>query len=80
VTVPSRSSCSATSLATYPQDRIELGPDFQPTCMLHPDTYLNKVLLGGADGSMQLWNVASCQLVHTFGGWCEQHGVVGWLC
>eukprot|EP00939_MAST-03C_sp_MAST-3C-sp1_P005197 g5197.t1 len=34
---------------------------------LHPQTYLNKVLVGSAEGELQLWNVRSCRRVHTFG-------------
>lgn len=30
---------------------------FEVTAMLHPSTYLNKILLGGRDGTMQLWNI-----------------------
>jgi hypothetical protein len=51
------------------QGAIELGPDFEPSCMAHPDTYINKVVLGGADGSLQLWNFKTQQLVHSFKGW-----------
>jgi U3 small nucleolar RNA-associated protein 21 len=45
------------------------GPSFRPTCLLHPDTYLNKVLLGGASGELQLWNIATRHKLHTFKGW-----------
>ena len=34
--------------------------------MAHPPTYLNKVLIGGADGSMQLRNIKSDALLYTF--------------
>ena len=30
---------------------------------------MNKVLLGGSDGRLQLWNVRSGQRVHEFAGW-----------
>lgn len=43
-----------------------------PTCLCHPDTYLNKVLLGCPDGRLELWNFASGQRVHAFPGWCAQ--------
>eukprot|EP00879_Flechtneria_rotunda_P017827 GHRR01018686.1.p1 GENE.GHRR01018686.1~~GHRR01018686.1.p1 ORF type:complete len:180 (+),score=43.21 GHRR01018686.1:612-1151(+) len=52
-----------------PQTIIDFGPDFKPTCMIHPDTYINKVVVGGQDGSLQLWNFVTGQLVHTFKGW-----------
>ena len=41
------------------QVTMELGRDFQPTCMAHPDTYLNKVVVGSADGRLQLWNFST---------------------
>ena len=44
--------CKALAL----QVTIDLGDDFVPTCMAHPDTYLNKVVVGSQQGSMQLWN------------------------
>jgi U3 small nucleolar RNA-associated protein 21 len=51
------------------QVSISLEPPFVPACLCHPDTYLNKVVVGGADGSMQLWNFVTGQMVHTFKGW-----------
>eukprot|EP00878_Enallax_costatus_P024559 GHUV01026213.1.p1 GENE.GHUV01026213.1~~GHUV01026213.1.p1 ORF type:complete len:180 (+),score=25.08 GHUV01026213.1:276-815(+) len=52
-----------------PQAVIGLGPEFDPTCMVHPDTYINKVVTAGQDGSLQLWNFVTGQLIHTFKGW-----------
>ena len=48
------------------QATVELEEGFQPTCMAHPDTYLNKVVVGGADGRLQLWNFASGQRLFEF--------------
>ena len=45
---------------------MDLGAGFQPTCMAHPDTYLNKVVVGGNGGRMQLWNFAKGMLLHSF--------------
>jgi U3 small nucleolar RNA-associated protein 21 len=43
---------------------------FTPTALLHPATYLNKVLLGSPSGVMQLWNLRSRARVHEFDrGW-----------
>ncbi|XP_057645043.1 WD repeat-containing protein 36 [Chionomys nivalis] len=42
---------------------------FQISTILHPSTYLNKVLLGSEQGSLQLWNVKSNKLLYTFSGW-----------
>ncbi|CAF0911653.1 unnamed protein product [Brachionus calyciflorus] len=39
---------------------------FKVTTMLHPITYLNKMLFGSTQGSMQLWNIKTSQLIHTF--------------
>lgn len=40
--------------------------EFKVTAVLHPPTYLNKILLGSEQGSLQLWNIKECKLVHTF--------------
>lgn len=44
----------------YPKETFEI------TTLLHPVSYLNKILLGSKQGSMQLWNLKSSQLVYTF--------------
>ena len=48
---------------------------FCVTAALHPSTYLNKVLLGSAQGTMELWNLRTGRRVHTFNGW-NNAGVV----
>ena len=45
---------------------IELGDEFAPTCMAHPDTYLNKVVVGSQHGSMQLWNFVKGTRLYEF--------------
>ncbi|XP_043225558.1 WD repeat-containing protein 36-like [Amphibalanus amphitrite] len=42
---------------------------FRVTCLAHPSTYLNKVLLGSEQGSLELWNLRTSRRVHTFTGW-----------
>ncbi|CAK6984079.1 WD repeat-containing protein 36 [Scomber scombrus] len=37
--------------------------------MMHPSTYLNKVLLGSSQGALQLWNIKTSKLLFTFPGW-----------
>ncbi|XP_039856483.1 WD repeat-containing protein 36-like isoform X1 [Simochromis diagramma] len=37
--------------------------------MMHPSTYLNKVLLGSSQGALQLWNIKTSKLLFTFAGW-----------
>ena len=34
--------------------------------MAHPDTYLNKVVIGSASGHLQLWNFASGKKLFDF--------------
>ncbi|CAI5717329.1 unnamed protein product [Peronospora effusa] len=42
---------------------------FTPTIMLHPDTYLNKILVGSAQGVLQLWNIRKMKCIYEFKGW-----------
>ncbi|KAK9819682.1 hypothetical protein WJX72_001066 [[Myrmecia] bisecta] len=49
-----------------PEVSIQLAEDFQPTCLAHPDTYLNKVAVGGREGKMQLWNFVSGRMLFEF--------------
>ncbi|GJQ84496.1 hypothetical protein Trydic_g15689 [Trypoxylus dichotomus] len=42
---------------------------FQITAVLHPATYINKILLGSEQGSMQIWNINTSKLIYTFKGW-----------
>ena len=42
---------------------------FQITAMVHPSTYLNKILFGSLQGSLQLWNIHKSKLLYTFPGW-----------
>eukprot|EP00026_Physarum_polycephalum_P000231 Phypoly_transcript_00231.p1 GENE.Phypoly_transcript_00231~~Phypoly_transcript_00231.p1 ORF type:complete len:947 (+),score=145.37 Phypoly_transcript_00231:28-2841(+) len=48
------------------QGEITLPSDFRPTCIMHPDTYLNKVLIGDENGQMALYNLRSKKLVYQF--------------
>ncbi|XP_073525647.1 WD repeat-containing protein 36-like [Phyllobates terribilis] len=52
-----------------PIDHILLGEGFTPKCIMHPDTYLNKVVIGSEEGSMQLWNVSSKKKLYDFKHW-----------
>lgn len=36
--------------------------------MAHPDTYLNKVVVGSQEGKLQLWNFASGKMLFEFQG------------
>ena len=41
----------------------------QITTILHPATYINKILLGFSDGHLQLWNILKPKLIYLFNGW-----------
>ncbi|KAJ7343314.1 Utp21 specific WD40 associated putative domain-containing protein [Mycena albidolilacea] len=45
---------------------IEFDIGFTATSILHPATYLNKVLVASGQGNMQLWNVRSQTCIHKF--------------
>jgi hypothetical protein len=45
--------------------QIQFEPGFAAVHLLHPATYLNKVLVGGSDGSLQLWNIRTRYVL-----WC----------
>ncbi|RUS16773.1 hypothetical protein BC937DRAFT_90825 [Endogone sp. FLAS-F59071] len=45
---------------------LEFDPNFTLSTLIHPSTYLNKVLLGSSQGTMQIWNVRTSTLVYTF--------------
>ncbi|CAJ2665196.1 unnamed protein product [Trifolium pratense] len=48
---------------------IKLDHNFIPTCIVHPDTYLNKILIGSEQGTMQLWNINTEKKIFEFKGW-----------
>ncbi|KAJ4709171.1 WD40 repeat [Melia azedarach] len=52
-----------------PIGHIKLDDKFTPTCIIHPDTYLNKVILGSQEGSLQLWNISTKKKLYEFKGW-----------
>lgn len=45
-----------------------LNESFKITTMIHPNTYVNKILLGSSQGGLQLWNVRHGKLIHAFKG------------
>ncbi|XP_037607717.1 WD repeat-containing protein 36 [Sebastes umbrosus] len=50
--------------------RLQFDPvTFDVSAMMHPSTYLNKVLLGSSQGALQLWNIKTSKLLFTFPGW-----------
>ncbi|KNC48258.1 Wd-repeat protein [Thecamonas trahens ATCC 50062] len=40
--------------------------EFEVTTMIHPVTYLNKIVLGSRQGALRLYNLRTLQLVHEF--------------
>lgn len=50
-------------------DELKFAPGFTPSVLLHPSTYLNKILVGSDEGALQLWNVHTMTCVYTFSGW-----------
>uniref|UniRef100_A0A1J3JJC1 U3 small nucleolar RNA-associated protein 21-like protein n=1 Tax=Noccaea caerulescens TaxID=107243 RepID=A0A1J3JJC1_NOCCA len=52
-----------------PIGHVELSGKFTPSCIVHPDTYLNKVLVGSQEGPLQLWNINTKKMIYEFKGW-----------
>ncbi|SOV05658.1 related to UTP21 - U3 snoRNP protein [Ustilago sp. UG-2017a] len=46
--------------------RIDFPDNFVASSLLHPATYLNKILIGSTDGQLALWNIRPGSLVHTY--------------
>lgn len=42
---------------------------FMITTMMHPATYINKILLGSEQGTMQLWNIGNISIIKNYSGW-----------
>lgn len=40
--------------------------DFRASCILHPSTYLNKILIGSKDGQLKLLNIKTYQTIFDF--------------
>ncbi|ORZ39490.1 Utp21 specific WD40 associated putative domain-domain-containing protein [Catenaria anguillulae PL171] len=45
---------------------VQFGSNFSTSCFMHPHTYLNKVLVGSSEGTMQIWNVKTNKLIYEF--------------
>ncbi|XP_038987551.1 WD repeat-containing protein 36 [Phoenix dactylifera] len=52
-----------------PVGHIQLEAKFSPSCIMHPDTYLNKVIVGSQEGPLQLWNISTKEKIYEFTGW-----------
>ena len=56
---------------------ISLELNFSPetfiiSALAHPVTYLNKILFGSVQGTMQLWNLKTAKQIFAFNGWNSQ--------
>jgi U3 small nucleolar RNA-associated protein 21 len=47
------------------QSTIQFDPGFTATLVLHPATYLNKVLVASSQGEIQLWNIRTQLAAHS---------------
>ncbi|ORX58325.1 WD40 repeat-like protein [Hesseltinella vesiculosa] len=45
---------------------IEFGDQFTATTMIHPSTYLNKLLIASTQGVLQLWNIRNNKLIYQY--------------
>ncbi|RXH78501.1 hypothetical protein DVH24_002019 [Malus domestica] len=52
-----------------PIGHVMLDNNFSPSCIMHPDTYLNKIIIGSQEGSLQLWNISTKKKLYEFKGW-----------
>ena len=46
--------------------RLDLEKRSQISQIIHPKTYMNKVMIGFQSGKLQLWNIKSGKMVHEF--------------
>nr|CCA23859.1 conserved hypothetical protein [Albugo laibachii Nc14]CCA24043.1 conserved hypothetical protein [Albugo laibachii Nc14] len=53
-------------------EELEFDKSFTPSVMMHPATYLNKILVGSHEGTLELWNVRIKKRIFTFTGWNHQ--------
>ncbi|KAH7929755.1 Utp21-domain-containing protein [Leucogyrophana mollusca] len=47
---------------------IQFDVGFTAVLMLHPATYVNKILVASSEGDLQLWNIRTQTCVHKFSG------------
>ncbi|KAF9265570.1 Utp21-domain-containing protein [Marasmius fiardii PR-910] len=48
------------------QSIIQFDNGFTATVILHPATYVNKILVSSSEGDLQLWNIQSQSCIHKF--------------
>jgi U3 small nucleolar RNA-associated protein 21 len=59
----------ADAAAAEPFLTLQLPADLSPSALLHPATYVNKLLIGCRSGALELWNVRSGRRLYRFDGW-----------
>jgi U3 small nucleolar RNA-associated protein 21 len=42
---------------------IQLRSDVQVTALIHPPTYLNKIVVACSDGTLQIWNIRTAKMI-----------------
>ncbi|RGB38492.1 Utp21 specific WD40 associated putative domain-containing protein [Rhizophagus diaphanus] len=47
-------------------DEIKFDENFTLSTVIHPSTYLNKILIGSRQGKMQIWNVRTKKMIYSF--------------
>lgn len=53
--------------------KTSFGTDvFNVSCLMHPATYLNKILIGSKQGPLKLMNIKNIEVVYDFKGWDSQ--------
>jgi U3 small nucleolar RNA-associated protein 21 len=45
---------------------------FKISAIMHPNTYINKILVGSDQGGLQLWNIKHGKLIHTYSGFSSK--------
>lgn len=45
---------------------VEIDQKESVSCMVHPATYLNKLVLGKIDGTLEIWNIRTVKIVYKF--------------
>uniref|UniRef100_A0A0K8SL70 WD repeat-containing protein 36 n=1 Tax=Lygus hesperus TaxID=30085 RepID=A0A0K8SL70_LYGHE len=52
-------------VSTLPMD----AKTFNVSCLVHPQTYLNKIVFGSEQGGLELWNLKTMSMIHKFKPW-----------
>lgn len=55
---------ASTSAGTTPYATIDFAPGFTASKIVHPASYLNKVVVGSREGALAVWNVRTACVFH----------------